>query len=160
MKQQHKNSLLALAIISGLLSLPTTWMTIHGAQFQGGFAEMLNPVVGGMTVPVTGLNGHFTFLVKAPIWFITLVAIAASIVQLMRGSKTFAVPAAVEWGIACVAVGWVGLALVVALSSGKASLGIGAFLGLFSAATPLAMLLLPSAATNDRSENQRTDGTP
>lgn len=158
MKQPHKNSLLALAIVSGLLSLPTTWMTIHGAQFQGGFGnmrdpafgEMFNPVFGQMKIDVTGLNGHFTFLVETPIWFITLVAIAASIVQLMRGSKIFAIPAAVEWSIACVAVGWVGLAIITALFSGKASLGIGSILGLFSAATPLAVLFVPSAATENQ----------
>jgi hypothetical protein len=154
-KQQHKNSLLALAIVAGLLSLPMTWMTIRGAQILGGFGEMFNFAFDGMTIDVTGLNGHLTFLVKTPIWFIILVAIAASVVQLMRGSKTFAIPSAVEWGIACVAVAWVGLALVIALFSGKASLGIGALLGLFAAATPFAMLCLPSAAADDRSANQQ-----
>jgi len=153
-KQQHKNSLLALAIVAGLLSLPMTWMTIRGAQIQGGFGEMFNSALGGMTFDVTGLNGHLTFLVKTPIWFIILVAIAASVVQLMRGSKTFAIPSAVEWGLACVAVAWVGFAFVVPLFSDQASFGMGALLGLFAAATPLAMLCLPTAEVEDRSANE------
>ena len=123
-----------------------TWMTIHGAQIQGGFGDMFNSTFGGMTIAVTGLNGHLTFLVKTPIWFIVLVAIAASVLQLMRGSKTFAIPRAAEWGVASLAVGWIGIAIVIALFSGKASLGIGALLGLTSAVVPLAMLLAPSPA--------------
>jgi hypothetical protein len=153
MKQQYKNSLLALAIVVGLLSLPMTWMTIRGAQIQGGFGEMFNSVFGNMTFDVTGLSGHVTFLVETPIWFIILVTIAASVVQLMRGSKTFAIPSVVEWGLACVAVAWVGLALVLALFSDQVSLGMGALLGLFAAATPFVMLCLPTAAADDRSAN-------
>ena len=83
MKQQHKNSLLALAIFCGLLSLPMTWLTIRDAQIQSGFGEMFNSAFGGITIDVTGLNGHLTFLVKTPIWFIVLLAIAASSLQLM-----------------------------------------------------------------------------
>lgn len=144
MKQQHKNSLLALAIGCGLLSLPMTWMTIRGAQIQGGFGELFNSAFGGMTIDVTGLNGHITFLVKTPIWFIVLLAIAASVLQLVKESKMFAIPRAGAWGVACLAVVWVGIAIVMALSSGKASLGIGALLGLTSAAIPMAMLLVPT----------------
>jgi len=129
-------------------------MTIRGAQFQSDNGGMLDSAFGGMTISVTGLNGHVTFLVKTPIWFISFVVISASVVQLMRGSKTFDIPTAVEWGVAVVAVAWVGIALVIALMSGQASFGIGALLGLFSAATPLAMLILPSATADDRSVNQ------
>jgi len=53
---------------------------------------MFNSAFGGMTIDVTGLNGHVTFLFKTPIWFIVCVAIAANALQLMGNSKTFAIP--------------------------------------------------------------------
>ncbi len=98
MNQQTKNTMLVVAILAGLLSLPTTWMTIRNAQFQGGMGEMFNTAFNNMTIDVTGLNGHVTFLVKTPIWLIVVLAIAASAMQLMQASQAFAVPQLLVWG--------------------------------------------------------------
>jgi hypothetical protein len=67
----------------------------------------------------------------------------------MRQSSTFAIPQAVEWGTAVLAVAWIVPALAIALYAGKASIGMGAILGLLSAATPIAMLCLPTAVVAD-----------
>jgi hypothetical protein len=149
MKQQQKNSLLAAAIFAGLLSLPMTWMTISGAEIQGGLGELFGSAFGGMTINVTGLNGHVTLLVKTPIWFIVLVAVSASGLQLMKGTNAVSVPASLEWGAAGISVAWVSIAILIAIFSGQSTLAIGALLGLFSAGTPLATLILSTDTKGD-----------
>lgn len=149
MKQASKNTLLVVAIVAGLFSIPMTWMKLYNAQIQGGFGGgSFNDLFAGMSINVTGLNGHVTALVETPIWFIVMVAIGASVLQLMSQSKNFAIPPTVEWGTAILAVIWVGIAIVSAIFSNEASLGIGALLGLACAATPLAMLMCPTEQSN------------
>ena len=54
-------------------------------------------------------------------------------------------------GPSILSLAWVVLAIVLALGSGKASLGIGAILGLLAAAIPLAMpWVSPTAAESDQ----------
>lgn len=145
MTQPQKNTALALAIVAGLISLPLTWMTIHGATIEGGLGDMFHSAFGGLSIDVTGLNGHVTLLFKTPIWFIVGVAIAASALQLMHNSRMFAIPRFAEWLTSIVAVAWVALAIMVALLSGKASLGIGSLLGLASAVIPVVCLAVPAS---------------
>ncbi len=150
MTKPQKNTALVAAIVAALLSLPLAWMTIQDAQIQGDFGNMLNMfnLLGGMTINVTGLNGSVTLLFKVPIWFIVCIAIGANALQLMAGSKSFAIPKLAQWVTAIVATAWIGLAVFVALSSGKVTLGIGALLGLLSATIPVVCLFM-STAFND-----------
>lgn len=104
MNAKQKNSLLAAAIVAGLLSLPMNWLTIRGAQVEGGFG-MFFP--GNLTVDVTGLSGYVTFLFKTPLWFIVCVAISAGVLQLMRYTQAFAVPKFAEWAVAVVGLVWI-----------------------------------------------------
>ena len=145
MNPKQKNTLLAAGILSGLISLPMTWMTIRNAEMQieGGFGNLFNSAFQGMTFDVTGLNGHVTMLFKTPLWFVIGVAIAANVIQLMRSSNAFAIPRIALWIVAVVAAVWITIPIVLALSSGKATLGIGWFLGLFCAAAPLVCLFVP-----------------
>ncbi len=143
MTQPQKNTALAAAIVAALLSLPLTWMTIQNAQIQGGFGNMFNSF-GGMTINVTALNGHVTLLFKTPIWFIVCIAIVANVLQLMAGSKSFAIPKFAQWATAIIATAWIGLTVILAISSGKATLGIGAMLGLLSAVIPIICLFMTS----------------
>ena len=159
MTQPQKNTALVGAIAAAVLSLPLTWMTISGAQFEGPFGDLFGQHFGTITLDATGLNGYVTVGVKAPIWFIMGVAIAASVLQLMSDSKVFAIPKFAEWLAAVVAVAWTGVAIVVALFSGQATLGIGAVLGFLAAATPLACLLAPSAPTQTDDSDQDDDTT-
>jgi hypothetical protein len=144
MTQPQKNTLRVIAIVSGLLSLPLTWMTLSGATMQGPFGQSFGSPFGGMTINVTGLNGSITFLVKTPIWLIVGVAIVANALQLMRNTKVFAVPPAAEWGTAVVAVGWAIIANLLAIGAAKATLGIGALLGLACAGGALVCLVIKS----------------
>ena len=153
MQQKQKNSMLAAAILAGLLSLPMTWMTIRDAQFQGGPGSLFNSAFGGITLDVTGFNGHVTLLFKTPIWFIILVTVSASVLQIMKASRLFAVPRVLEIGTAAAGTGWVSVALGVGLFSGRATLGVGALLGLFAAATPLVLALLPTP-NSDSTKNE------
>ena len=147
MTQPQKNTTLALGIVAGLLSLPLPWMTLRGATMQGNIGDMFNAQFGEMTIDVTGLNGHVTILFKTPLWFIVGVAITANVLQLMRNSKSFAIPRSAEWLAAIVAVVWIVLAILVALFSGKATPGIGSLLGLASAVIPVVCLTVSSPST-------------
>jgi len=144
MTQPQKNTLRAIAIVAGLLSLPLTWMTLTGATMRGPFGNSMGSPFGGMTINVTGLNGSLTFLVKTPIWLVIGMAIAANALQLMRNTKVFAVPPVAEWGTAVVALVWVSMAILIALGSEKAGLGIGALVGLVCAAVPVVCLVIKS----------------
>ncbi|WP_339748157.1 hypothetical protein [uncultured Rubinisphaera sp.] len=155
MTQPQKNTALAAAIVAALLSLPLTWMTIQNAEIQGGFGNMFN-YLGGMTINVTGLNGNVTFLFKTPIWFIVCIAIGASVLQLMAGSKSFAIPRFAQWATAIIATTWIGLAVIIAISSDKATLGIGALLGLLSAIIPMVCLFMSTSASETLSSADKT----
>lgn len=146
MTQPQKNTALAFAIVAALLSLPLTWMTIHNAQLQVAFGQMFDSSFGGLTINITGFNGHVTLLFKTPIWFIACVAIAANGLQLMHPSKLFAIPRLAIWGAAIYALVAIGLTVVIGMASGKATLGIGSLLGLISAVIPVVCLALPSQA--------------
>lgn len=146
MTQPQKNTALVFGIVAGLASLPVTWMTLHNAQMEGGLGEMFNSAFGGgITLNVTALNGHVTFLVETPIWLVVGVAITANVLQLMRSSKMFAVSLAFAWLTAIVAVAGIGFIVVSALVSGKATLGVGALLGVVSAMVPLFCLAIRSS---------------
>lgn len=145
MNPKQKNTLLAAGIVSGLISLPMTWMTIRNApmQIEGGFGNLFDSAFQGMTFDVTGLNGHVTLLFKTPLWFVVAVAVGANVLQLMRSSDAFAIPRIALWIIAVVAAIWITIPIMMALSSGRATLGIGWFLGLCCAAAPLLCLVVP-----------------
>jgi hypothetical protein len=148
MNPKQKNTLLAAGIVSGVVSLPMTWMTIRNAEMQieGGFGNLFNSAFQGMTFDVTGLNGHVTMLFKTPLWFVIGLAIAANAIQLMRSSNVFAIPRIALWIVGVVAAIWITIPIILALSSGKATLGIGWFLGLFCASAPLICLFVPDTA--------------
>jgi len=146
--KQERNALVA-AIIAGVLSLPTTWITIHNAQPifnfgspMNGFGGMFHSPFGGMNFDLTAFNGSVTFLIKTPLWFVVLVAISASVLQLMRRSNSFAIPPFALWSTALVGVIWTALPIGGIVLSGKASPGVGWLLGLASAVTPLVCLIL------------------
>jgi len=144
MTQPQRNTTLAAAIVAGLLSIPMTWMTIQITQMPGSVGSF-SFASGGMTFDVTGLNGHVTFLVKTPFWFLACLAIAASVLQLMSGTKSFAIPKAAEWTTAIAALVWILIAIVMTVFSGQSSLGLGSLLALCSAALPVICLKLETA---------------
>jgi hypothetical protein len=144
MNAKQKNSLLAAGILSGFLSLPMTWLTVHNPQMDGEAGRLFGSAFSGMSFPVTALNGNVTFLINTPLWFIVGVAIVAGAIQLMRYSQMFAIPKLAEWVTAVVGVLWINIPIIVPLFSDKATLGIGWLLGAFCAATPLVCLVAPT----------------
>jgi hypothetical protein len=155
MNPKQKNTLLAAGIVSGLLSLPMTWMTIRNAEFniEGGFGDLFNSAFQGMTLDVTGLNGHVTLLFKTPLWFIVAIAIAANALQLMRSSDMFAIPKRALQIVVIGATFWVTVPIINVLLTGEATLGIGALLGLCCAAAPLVCLFVPDTKVGRREGN-------
>lgn len=148
---RQKNTLLVTAILAGLVSLPLTWMTIHNPQLQlGGGMNGLTEMFGTpISFDVTGLNGHVTMLIKAPLWFVVCVAMGASVLQLMQNSKVFAVPTIVAMFAAVIGMVWTAAPIVPALVTGKGTPGIGWLLAMYCAAVPLACLAVPSHPVND-----------
>ena len=90
--ERKKNTMLAIAMLAGLLSLPAPWMTIHNATAMG------------MNVDITGFSGYFTWPIKFPFWVAVTIAIVASGLQLMRNSKIFYIPRAAEWTAVLIAL--------------------------------------------------------
>ena len=155
MNPKQKNTLLAAGIVSGLLSLPMTWMTIRNAEFniEGGFGDLFNSAFQGMTFDITGLNGNVTLLFKTPLWFIVAIAIAANALQLMRSSEMFAIPKGALRIVVIGATFWVTVPIINVLLTGEATLGIGALLGLCCAAAPLVCLFVPDTKVERREGN-------
>ena len=151
MTQQQKKTALAVAIVAGLVSLPMTWLSISGAQFDGSLGEMATAALGDITFNANAFNGRITFLVETPIWFIVAVAIAASVLQLMENSPAFSIPPLAQWLTAIVGVVWIGLAVVLPVFAENATLGIGALVGLVAAVIPLVCL---SRATSNEETPQ------
>lgn len=154
MNQKQKNSLLVAGIIAGVISLPMTWMSIRGASFEGPMGSLFNQTMEGVSINVTGLNGSVTLLVKMPIWFLVLMGVAASSLQLMRSSAMFEIPPAVAWSTSILSCGGIAIAILITLFSSQASLGLGALVGLAGAAIPLACLATPTA---DAPSSNRTN---
>lgn len=161
MDPKQKNSLVAAGIVSGLVSLPMTWMTIRNAQiqFEGGLGGLFNHSFPGMTIDVTGLNGHVTMLFKTPLWFVVLVAIAANVLQIMKSSKAFAIPKTAQWTIAIASAVWIAIPALLAVSSGNATLGIGWFLGVCCAAAPLICLFAPDSISMNSTAEPKHDAS-
>lgn len=160
---RQKNTLLVTAIIAGMMSLPMTWMTIHNAQFLFGVRNGLNQMFGeglpGISVDVTGLNGHVTMLIKAPLWFVVCVAIGSSVLQLIQHSRVFAVPTFSAWGAAVFGLVWTMAPIVPAMLTGKVTPGIGWLLAMYCAAVPLVCLAVRSDPVNDAANNSDEEMT-
>ncbi len=148
MTDKQKKTLLISAIIAGVVSLPMTWLTVQNARmsFPGGFGGMLPSGFASMSINVTGISGFVTFIIKSPLWFIVLIAIAANVLQLLRNSKSVEIPKLAEWITAIVAVVWTTVPILIALTSGQVTPAVGWLLGVFCAATPLACLWLERSA--------------
>ena len=119
-------------------------MTIRGATIQGGIGDVFNFALADMTFNVTGLKGYVTLLFRIPFWFMIGMAIAANLLQIMQHSRVFAIPRFADWLAACVAVALIALTIILAVSSGEATLGIGSLLGFVSAVIPVLCLAIPS----------------
>lgn len=146
MDTKQQNTLLVGAVLAGLLSLPMTWLTIHNVQpsFGNGLGGLFGSEFPRMSLDVNGLNGHLTLLIKSPIWFVVAIAIGASVLQLMKHSKAFAIPSIVEWIAALVGVIWTAAPVIPMALTGKATLGIGWVLAFASAVIPLVCLCVPT----------------
>lgn len=142
MTDKQRKTLLISAIIAGVISLPMTWLTVKNvSMLPGGFAQML-PGFASMSINITGFSGFVNLLIKSPLWFIVLIAIAANVLQLMRNSKSVEIPKLAEWITAIVAVVWTTFPILIAVINGQVTPAVGWLLGVFCAATPLACLWL------------------
>jgi hypothetical protein len=95
---------------------------------------------------MTGLNGHVTLGIKFPIWLITCLAISVSLFLVADGFSSIAIPRLLLWAIAICSLVLTVLPLMIALRSGHATPGIGWFLGLACATTPIVVLWLSRAS--------------
>ena len=143
MNPKQKNTLLAAAILTGVLSLPLTWLTIQNASFRfnSPIPHMMGSASMVMNVNLTGLNGNVKLLLPMPLWFVIGVAIGASALQLMRNTNSFEIPRIAEWLAAGFAVIWTTLPVLIGLTTGKVTPGVGWLLGMVSAAIPLYCLI-------------------
>jgi hypothetical protein len=154
------NALLAISTAAGLLSLPTTWLTIRSTNIRitpqisgqilspaSDLSSLFKTAVDNTYMEVTGLNGHVTLWASFPIWIIIAIAITAGACQLADNFSGFDFPRPLLWTIACLAAFLVVLPPVIGLLSGRATLGIGWVLGAACALTPVVTLSMSHRVT-------------
>lgn len=166
MNDQQRNTLLALGIALGLISIPLTWFTAKAVQVEGRWQVLFQAVEAALEevspeleeaneVQVTGWEGRIDVPISTPLWVIVCIALGAGVLQLMRSSDMFDVPAPIVWLAALVACAWIGGTFIYVLKTQAAELGVGAFLGLASGVIPLLCLVVPKS----KAENASTSGT-
>ena len=156
MKTATQNGLLAAAIVAGLLSLPTVWMTLSNTSIQftpnvGGqiltrntdFSNVIIPNVMNTRFEVTGLNGHIRFLVKVPIWLVVVLGMVSCLFLILNNLPMLSFPRGLLWCICVVSFVYTTLPVLIGLTSGRVAPGIGWFLGLFCSAVPFIVLWSP-----------------
>ena len=119
------------AILALVVSLPMEWITLHKASFVpdrtfGNFSNMLPNTIA---MSITGLNGHITWLVKMPIWFIVVIGIAGVVISVLIGIRAILLP---TWAL-LIPIVFSGIYMFIGLSVGlkeQASIGIGLIVAL------------------------------
>ncbi len=127
------------AMLALVISLPLEWMTIHNArmQFSGGvqgFGEMMSSSLGTMTLKVTGINGHITFLAKLPIWLIVVVGLIGVLLALLNCLRATSLPRLVPLIPLSLSAVYVVVALLITIGSSEATVGVGIFVALIGLA--------------------------
>lgn len=157
LNDQQRNTLLALGIAVGMISIPLTWFTAKAIQVEGRMQVFFMQTVESMLeqvdpdleevnqVEINAWEGQIEFPFKTPLWIIVCIAIGAGVLQLMRSSEMFEVPLTIVWLAALTACAWIGGTFLYVLSTKVAELGVGAFLGLASGCIPLLCLVVPPA---------------
>lgn len=146
---QYRNTLLALGIALGLVSIPLTWLVADAVRVEG-LAEIavsaFETAVGEEvnTVEVTGRDGTVNYPITAPLWLLVCIAVGAGVLQLMRGSEMFAVPLVIAWIVALAGCAWIAGTIIHVLRNDTAEVAAGAWLGLASSVIPVVCLLIPS----------------
>ena len=150
MTTARKNTLLASAIIAGVISLPMTW--IHAAnvdaelntELPSGMAELFGGMLKGMEFDVSGTQGTIPILGGLPFWGAVAIAAIASIAQLLNGSSSFDVPSIALWLLAIVGSATISLPIVSGLfGTAEISPRLGWFVALYAGFVPVLVLALP-----------------
>jgi hypothetical protein len=123
------------AMLALAISLPLEWMTIHNAkmQFSGAFqgvGDMMSSSLGTMTLKVTGINGHITFLAKLPIWLIVGVGLVGVLLAFLNCLRATSLPKLVPLVPLSLSALYVFIALVITIGSSEATIGVGIFVAL------------------------------
>ena len=123
------------AMLALAISLPLEWMTIHNAkmQFSGAFqgvGDMMSSSLGTMTLKVTGINGHITFLAKLPIWLIVVVGLVGVLLAFLNCLRVATLPRIVPLVPLSLSAIYVVIALLVTIGSSEATVGVGVFVAL------------------------------
>ena len=157
MSLPRRNALLSLAIVAGLLSLPTTWLKFTKTKFTitpnfGGrilnqdsdFKSMLAQKVTKTSLSLTGLNGSVSLILDIPIWLIATLAIMSNILILADAHAGIDFPRAVLWAFSIAATCLATLPALIAIAVENVTPGIGWAFGLVAAIVPLSVLWVVS----------------
>ncbi len=134
----NKNNAIILgvgAMLALVISLPLEWMTIHNArmQFSGGFqgfGGMMSSSFGPMTVKVTGINGHITFLATLPIWLIVVVGLIGILLAFLNCLRVTSLPKFTALVPLSLSTLYVVVAFLITIGSSEATVGAGIFVAL------------------------------
>jgi hypothetical protein len=138
-------SLLALAV-----SIPLEWLTIHNATMTldiNGMPQGMPSGFGPISLTVTGLNGHLSLGVKAPIWLLIVVGMVGTALSMLNTTGVTGTPRWIPGIPLAIAAIYFLAGLLIGLS-GDASLGIGTFVAL--AGVSMGFVLVLRAPRPDR----------
>ncbi len=135
MTKNNSNALGIAAMVVLILSLPLEWMTLHNArmQFNGGLqglGNMMPSSMGTMTIKLTGINGHITFLAKLPIWLIVVVGLTGVLLAFLNSLRVISIPKLAALVPLSLSALYVIVALLITIGSSEATAGVGIFAAL------------------------------
>ena len=110
----------SIAIMGCLISLGMPWMSFVA---QGGVG--VDSMVNGMTLTITGTNGHVSFgPVKMPTWVVAVFPIPALISAILQAKGIIALSASAVLAATLIMLPFSLLALIIAVSKGSPELGV------------------------------------
>lgn len=152
MSQARKNSLLALAILLAIISMPMHWLTINSLPSESEsqtnlFDGISNESVFGGTIAgrrFTALDDWSLTFLSFPICAVPIVAVLSSLAQLMAATRFFDVPLWFLWPLSVFSALIVVWIIVMPIFNEHLSSGVGPLVTLLSSAIPITMLLTPT----------------
>jgi len=154
-----KNSAIGVTIASVLIFTAAfmPWGEIRAtptlnSPFGGGFPFGDSPFSGmTMTITITGWNGNITLGgLTLPNWLVVLAAAGVATLCWLKAATVWDAPRAVLFALAGYGLLHAGFALLVLMSSGKGSAGIGSLLTALAFIAILVILVRQGSRSDDR----------
>ena len=128
--QTTSQTLLAISVLAGVLSLPLEWFTLTNVVVDS----------SSFSGSVSALDGASLFAI--PVWAIVAIAIIAGLLQLLDATRFCAIPRFVTLSFAIIALIAMSVTIIFPIAAHGVTANEGAFFGFLSAAIPTIALAI------------------